>query len=431
MSDAGAPAAPGRSRSTTFVVFLLVFLTILNVMNFVDRTLITNLAKQIDDDPGIDVNNTEIGYLFGYGFALFYTSFGIFLGMLADRWSRPKLIALGLALWSALTTATGYARTFAEMAVCRGLIGVGEATLTPAALSMLGETVPPKHRAFASGFYYAGISIGAGLNPIVAAYLMEGRGADGWRAPFLFFGLIGVALVVPLLFLKDPRTSEAKPAAPSQGFGRAMGEVGAMVWRSPALLCIMIGASMLVYAQATGALILPWLQAERQFDRSVLKTGGWMILVAGTLGGVAGGMLSDLFRRRWVGGRIGFVLVVQCVFIPGGLLFYQGARDAWYFYPAWFLTLFCFQVWYGAVFTSVQELVPHRLRATSVAVLIFLVNLLGVGPGPLIAGRLRDTDRISGYTHGLTISMIVAAAAIPFFAVAAWRYRKDLAKVQA
>src|SRR5207247_8271294 len=97
---------------------------------------------------------------------------------------------------------------------------------------------------------------------------------------------------------------------------------------------------------------------------------------------------------------------------------------AWYFYPVWFMTVFGSQAWYGAVFTSVQELVPHRLRATSVAVLIFAVNLLGVGPGPLIAGWIRD--KYKSLTLGLTISVVVAAAAIPFFAIAAWRYRRDV-----
>lgn len=149
--------APGPSASWT----LLIFLTLLNILNFADRTLLATLAVQVKEDIGI--SNTQIGLLTGYVLVLFYTVMGLAMGTLADRWHRPRLIAIGLTLWTVLTAATGKTRNFFELAACRAVIGVGEATLTPTAMSMLSDTFKPRKRAFASGFYYAGIPLGAGM----------------------------------------------------------------------------------------------------------------------------------------------------------------------------------------------------------------------------------------------------------------------------
>ncbi len=182
------------------MISLLAMLTWLNVLNFADRTLLGNLAKQISDDPDLNISYETIGFLTGYGFIIFYTFIGIGMGALADRWHRMRLIASGLALWSALTAATGYARTLTQIAVCRAFIGVGEATLTPASLSILGETFPPRLRAFASGAYYAGIPLGAGIGMIVSGYLLPNY---GWRGCFVILGGLGMVFVLPLLFLPD------------------------------------------------------------------------------------------------------------------------------------------------------------------------------------------------------------------------------------
>jgi sugar phosphate permease len=139
---------------------------------------------------------------------------------------------------------------------------------------------------------------------------------------------------------------------------------------------------------------------------------------------VLGGLLADACKRRWAGGRVAFVLAAQLVFIPISLLFYRGEAGAWYFLPAWVLTNVGFMVWYGAVLATVHELAPPGLRATAVGLWIFVVNVLGAGPGPWILGRLKVQHGWS-FTDGLTLSMVVAAAALPLLAVAAARYRRD------
>ncbi len=134
--------------------WLLIFLTLLNVLNFVDRQLIASLAPVLMQDWGL--SRAEIELLFGYIFLAFYTVMGLILSNAADRWHRPRLIAAGLAPWSALTWASGAACNLLHLSLARVFVGVGEATLTPAAVSMLSDVFPPKQRAFASGFILRG-----------------------------------------------------------------------------------------------------------------------------------------------------------------------------------------------------------------------------------------------------------------------------------
>src|SRR4051812_13444786 len=131
---------------------ILAFLLLLNVFNFVDRNLLQSLGKPLMDE--LHLNKKQITLLAGFVFSLFYVMIGIFLGSRADRGNRPRLIAFGLFLWSALTAASGLARNFWELAASRVFVGVGEATLTPTSVALLSDVFGPRRRALASGIYY-------------------------------------------------------------------------------------------------------------------------------------------------------------------------------------------------------------------------------------------------------------------------------------
>ena len=180
---------------------LLAFLTLLNVVNFVDRQLITSLQVPIREELGL--SPLQITVLAGYAFAVIYAIAGLFLGTVADRWHRPRLIALGLLVWSALTAASGLAQNFWQLGMARFFIGIGEATLTPAAIAMLSDVFHPRQRALASGLYYLGIPIGAGLSLIVASLVGPipslGWPGTSWRSCFIALGLIGALLLSRLL----------------------------------------------------------------------------------------------------------------------------------------------------------------------------------------------------------------------------------------
>ncbi|MEE2783292.1 MAG: MFS transporter, partial [Pseudomonadota bacterium] len=167
----------------------LVFLTLLNVMNFIDRGLLGSFANFIV--PDLNLTNTEFGLLTGLVFLFFYSTMGLFMGALADQVNRTRLIAIGLALWSALTAVSGAARGFVSLAIPRMFIGVGESIMTPTSMSLLSDRFPSSRLGFASGFYYMGVPVGTGLSLLVVGYLGP---AIGWRNCFYLLGAIGVVL---------------------------------------------------------------------------------------------------------------------------------------------------------------------------------------------------------------------------------------------
>jgi MFS family permease len=366
-------------------LLLLLFLTFLNMLNFADRALLGSLAKQVHED--LEISYEMIGLLTGFGFVLFYTLVGVLLGTLADRWHRPRLMAAGLALWSVLTAATGFARNLFQVACCRAFVGVGEATLTPSALSMLGDVFKPKHRAFAAGFYYAGIPLGAGIGMIASSYILP---AYGWRGCFLILGLAGTVFVLPLLLLKDPKRGameEVRPQPESQdepkpSFAALVGKLFSTMKRSPALTLTILASSMQSYAMASGVFALAWLQVERGFTfERAAGLAGWIFLIAGTLSAILGGVVGDWFNKRWNGGRL---------------------------------------------FSTVQDLAPVKIRATAVAFLIFAQNFLGSGPGPWVTGRLVDNWTFTG---ALLTAAAVGFLSTPLYIIAALRFKKDRERV--
>ena len=177
---------------------LLCFLTILNVMNFVDRQLLASFANFIV--PDLELSNTEFGLLTGLVFIAFYAVMGLFMGALADMVHRPRLIAFGLALWSILTAASGAAKGFVSLAIPRMFIGVGESVLTPTSMSILADRFPASKLGFVSGFYYLGVPVGVGVSLLVAGYLGP---AIGWRNCFYALGAIGIVLAIIMLFVKE------------------------------------------------------------------------------------------------------------------------------------------------------------------------------------------------------------------------------------
>src|SRR4029079_18821206 len=252
---------PARSLGMTqpstprYAWLLLAFLALLNVVNFVDRQLITSLQVPIREELGL--SPLQITVLAGYAFAVIYAIAGLLLGTVADRWHRPRLIALGLFVWSALTAASGLAQDFWQLGMARFFIGIGEATLTPAAIAMLGDVFHPRQRALASGLYYLGIPVGAGLSLIIASLVGPipeiGWPGTSWRDCFLGLGVIGVVLVGALLFIKDPArgASEKVIAGSTRGSPRGrsithiLAEVFTTLRHSPALVMTMLAGVLI------------------------------------------------------------------------------------------------------------------------------------------------------------------------------------------
>ena len=165
----------------------LAFFLLLNIFNFVDRNLLMAFANEIKSD--FNLSNVEWGLLTGVYFLFFYSIFGIFMGVLGDKFNRMKIIAVGVFLWSLMTAFTGIAKSFIHLIIARALIGIGESALTPNAVSMLSDLFPQNKRATASAIYYLGIPLGVGVGLIIASVFGP---IFGWRAVFITLGLIGI-----------------------------------------------------------------------------------------------------------------------------------------------------------------------------------------------------------------------------------------------
>lgn len=193
--------------------YALSVLVLVYVMNFVDRQILSILANDIKADLGL--SDADLGFLYGTAFAVFYALFGIPLGRLADSWKRVQLMSIGLALWSLMTALSGFARTGAEITLARVGVGVGEATASPSAYSLISDYFPSRLRATALSIYSSGIYIGSGLSLLLGGLIVENwnssfpnggpLGLVGWQAAFVAVGLPGLALAVWVLGLREPR----------------------------------------------------------------------------------------------------------------------------------------------------------------------------------------------------------------------------------
>jgi len=423
---------PSASRAAWL---LLLFLTFLNILSFIDRQLIVYLAPMLRRELGLSL--AKIALLYGYVFLVFYTVMGMLLGNAADRINRPRLIAVGLTLWSALTAASGAAMRFAYLASARLFVGVGEATLTPSAVSMLGDVFTPKKRAFASGFYYAGVPLGSGASMMLAGWIAP---RYGWRACFYVLGVIGLFMVPLVLMIKNPLRGQAEAIesgkavpeglAERPSLGEMYVELRRALIRTPTLALAILTGVLLNFSLSAAALLLTWLTTERGLNyRTAAYISGGIVTVAGTLSTTLGGYASDWFHRRWAGGRMWFLVVNVILFAPFtiGVYMLPVATPYRLFYISWFVSTLGAFTWYGPVYATVQDMVPARIRSTGVAFLLLALNLLGSGLGPFVAGVIGDSASL---WRGLIICTCIGfTAAIPSF-FAARRYRSDLERAQ-
>lgn len=399
---------------------LLWFLTALNVLNFVDRMLIASLAPLLIADLGL--TRAQIGLLSGFGFVFFYTFVGIFLGMAADRYRRLPLIGAGLALWSAMTALSGWARSFIQLAIPRIFVGVGEATLTPAAISMLADAFPTRRLGFAIGVYYAGIPIGVAV-AMVSSSIIAPR--YGWRFSFFVLGAIGVLVTALLAFVREPLRKRIAEKSQISLRGLLRDLFGALRERR-ALLLALVGGSLLCYGSGAALLIVTWLVEERgvPYANAAFRAGIVGVL-AGFIGNVSGGMFGDACAKRFAGGRLWSLVVMTAFFAIPAWLFYTIRPEGALFYICWFFTAAGTTAWFGSLFSAFQELAPAQVRSTIVAFALLVLNLLGVGPGPLVTGMIGDARSL---TSGLLLSIGITVLAVIPFALAA---RSEAARTRA
>ena len=409
---------------------LLFFLTLLNLLNFVDRQLIASFSNFIVPDLGL--TNAQYGFLTTIPFIVFYSIAGLFMGVLADMVNRPRLIAFGVVLWSVFTALTGAAKGFVSMALPRMFIGVGESILTPTSMSLLSDSFPSKRMGFAAGFYYMGVPIGVGVSLLIAGYLGESLGG---RNCFYLLGGIGLILGLSALLFKDRPRKNASDNKEQQTLSKETTvEIVKTLYKaisaSSALrFTILAGVFYHIVLGASGFEQL-WLVQERGFERSnIAQIVGWIGVFAGLAGNLFGGILSDWWQENTDQGRPMFLFWLALLTLPIGIYYRfvePGTVIFWIGIIIGYFQLGCF---FGPTFSTVQELVPDRIRATVVAFYILTLNLIGLTIGSWGGGLCADWMEAANYqepyTMMLVVFSIISIISIPCYYLAGKRYKED------
>jgi len=432
------PANEPATVPTREAYGLLVFLTLLNVMNFVDRQLLASFSNFIVPDLGL--TNTEFGLLTGLIFLAFYSVAGLLMGTFADRYHRTKLIAMGVAAWSFLTAVSGMAKGFVSLAIPRMFIGVGESILTPTSMSLLSDRFPSHRLGFASGFYYMGVPIGVGVSLLIVGYLGP---LIGWRNCFYALGVIGLVLAGVMWFIRDPEREVKALAARSEQSDKAAQNFTAIIktlakalGHSPALVMTILGGVAFHFVLGAATFDQLWYVQERGFDRAeIAQLTGWIGIIAGISGNLFGGIGGDWLLKKTGMGRPMFLFFVMVLLAPINIYYRLVEPESLWFWAGVFAGFFQLGCFYGPTFSTIQELVPQQIRATVVAFYILLLNLVGVAIGVTAAGIYIDHLAAAGesepYTMALLWFTVISMAAIPLFFGAGRRFERDKSKLAA
>lgn len=397
---------------------VLIALLVIHVLAHIDRNMLLGFSPQITQD--LALNNAQYGFLAGAVWVLSFGVMALFMGSLADRFSRTRVIAAGILIWSVCTAASGAAQNFEQMVAARFLVASGEAALVPAAVSLLMEIFSVRRAGTAAGVFFMGIPLGIGLSFLLAGTL---GATHGWRDTFHMLGVIGVVIALPLLLLPDRRDTHgvAERGAP---FVRQLANVAALLRANPTVLLTIVGFALVHMVFASLSFAQLWLVRERGFDAAAISRQiGGLQIVFGILGSVVGGVLSDKLARHMKGGHAGFLVLLVALcgplmiayrFVPAGsALFYVG-MCAGFFLPL---------ATYGPALALIQGLTPNHMRSTVTGFTMLTINILAIAIGNLAVGAVSDRMTAAGSTHALTTVLlatdILAISAALFFALAA------------
>lgn len=425
------PAAPGMC-SVAVRRYVLSLLVVVYTFNFIDRQILAILLPAIKAEFG--VTDAILGFLAGSAFALFYATLGIPIALIADRWNRRNLIALALAVWSGMTALSGIATSIAQLTLARIGVGVGEAGCSPPAHSIIADLYGPEERSTAMGIFTLGISAG-----IMIAYLAGGWVAEniGWREAFLIVGLPGLLLALLVRFtIAEPVRGQSD--GKRDGTSRpGVVAVARFLLRRKSFLHLAIGSGL---ASFSGYAIISFFPAflHRSHGMSLSEIGVWLGLILGIAGGLGfagGGYVSDRLGRR--GQRFALRGVAAATMLAWLFHFPVFLADDAYVVLGLFIVPTIFGSFYLATtFAQIQGLVGLRMRGVASALLLFILNAVGLGLGPFCAGLLSDVLEATFAADSMRYSLLFVALIMgpwsAFHYMAAGRHIEgDLARADA
>jgi len=363
--------------------YALAVLTAVYVLNFLDRTLIYILFTPIKKEMAF--SDLQLALLGSTSFAIFYTALGIPFGRLADRVSRVHLIASGLAIWSLFSGLTGFATSFWTMFLCRVMVGVGEATLGPAALSLLSDYFPTRMRATVQSIYSSAIALGGGLAFFLGGWIGQ---TYGWRWAFYLLGFPGLALAVLVFLLAEAPRGRTETAASQESDWRPL-------FRSPAFLFLLFGYSFIGLASNNMTIWLTafYIRVHKLSLAFIGMAGGLMALCVGIPAMILGGYASDRVRRMLGGNRMAFTALTALLSVALwiALLFANDLRVLLVVNVVLYAVAI---MWVGPATADVHDLAGPNLRGLAIGIFFSSVNIFAFLIGSPLIGKLSDAMQL-------------------------------------
>jgi len=416
----------------------VIVLMVAYLFSYVDRQILSMLVGPIKADLGL--TDTEISLLHGLAFAICYTVLGVWpIGRWADTGNRRNIIAGGVFLWSLMTALCGRAFNYTQLFVARVGVGVGEAALTPTAYSMLADYFPPERRGRALGLVAMGVYFGIGAAIMITGFVVQLVSAmppidlpiigevRAWQVPFLLLGPPGILVALWVMTLREPlrRLSAAEQGMAEVSFAQVLAHVRL---HSGFYLNLTLGISLLTLLFNGLAFWVPahFMRVHAFTAADVAFTYGPIMLVAGALGILSGGILADRWRAQGrLDAELRVGLVSTLLLWPLAIFVFQ-AQD-----PTWALValapaIFCSSFPFGAASAALQLVTPNRLRARTSALYLLVINLTGIGFGATFASMisdfvLRDETRIGDGVSTVALVSAPLAAWLLWKAMASYR----------
>lgn len=388
-------------RKSWYVVGIL---TLAYISSFIDRQILSLLVEPIKRD--LEISDTQISLLIGLSFGIFYTVLGIPIARLADLKSRKKIVAWGISLWTLMTVICGFISNFTQLFFARMGVGIGEATLSPAAYSMIADLFPQKKLAIANSVYNMGIFFGAGLAFLIGGVVVKiVKVKEIWHLPiigavfpwqvvFFFVGLPGIAIVFLISRIKEPDRvgTESDKATLTQTWSH-------IIKNADFYINLNLGLGFLTLVNYANAAWIPSFFV-RTYGWTASRAGviyGTLVILFSTLGLWFGGKLADNLTKGYPDGR-----VRACIYLIAALfvicwVFPLMPNGKWAVFALIPVAFFSSSP-LGAGTAAITQITPNRMRAMASAVYLFIVNLLGLVFGPLSVALLTDK-----YFHNTTM----------------------------
>jgi predicted MFS family arabinose efflux permease len=395
-------AEPQRRASLVLALLLIAY-----IFNFLDRQILGILAQPIKAD--LNLTDTQFGAIGGLAFALLYSVLGIPLAYLADKTSRSGVIAAALAFWSAFTALCGTAHGYGQLFLYRLGVGIGEAGGVAPSYALIADYFPPERRARALAIFSLGIPLGLAAGTLIGAYIAH---AVNWRAAFLAMGVAGILLAPVLRFVvrDEPRAGPAESQVP-------LGSVFGMLAKKPAFWLLAFASSA---SSLCGYGLALWTPSVviRSYGLDLISTANFLasiLLIGGCAGVFAGGCFADRLGHGDRGWYAKLPAIAWLISAPAWALALM-ASNLWVVWPLLLIGNALNILWLGPVTTAVQHLVPRPMRATASASFLLINNLIGLGVGPLLIGRVSDLLKKS---YGVESLRYAAVGSTAFYLLAA------------